>query len=54
MKKIVTVNADVTIHVGILKGMTGCVTSYDADTGMAEIELDPFTTVIIRSVFLTQ
>lgn len=32
--KIVTVNADATIHVGILKGMTGCVTSYDADTGM--------------------
>ncbi|SCA97101.1 Uncharacterized protein BWINRA5_00426 [Bacillus mycoides] len=52
--KVVTVNADVTIHVGILKGMTGCVISYDADSGMAEIKLDPFKTVMIRSVFLSQ
>ncbi|ACK96665.1 hypothetical protein bthur0014_56570 [Bacillus thuringiensis IBL 4222] len=37
MMKIVTVSADATVHVGILKGMTGSVTSYDADTGMAEI-----------------
>ena len=35
--KIVTVSADATVHVGIFKGMTGSVTSYDADTGMAEI-----------------
>ncbi|MBK5345889.1 hypothetical protein JFU18_03300 [Bacillus sp. TH22] len=52
--KVVTVNEDATIHVGILKGMTGCVIGYDADTGMAEIELDPFTTVMIRSEFLLQ
>ncbi|MES5929859.1 hypothetical protein QCI77_28415 [Bacillus cereus group sp. MG9] len=50
--KAVTVNADATV--GILKGMTGCVISYDADSGMAEIELDPFKTVMIRSVFLSQ
>lgn len=35
--KIVTVSANATVRVGILKGMTGSVTSYDADTGMAEI-----------------
>ncbi|MDA1763448.1 hypothetical protein PDK32_24730 [Bacillus cereus] len=52
--KFVTINADATIHVGILKEMTGCVTNYDADTVIAEIELDPFTTVMIRAVFLTQ
>lgn len=30
------------------------VVTVNADTGMAEIELVPFTTVIMRSVFLTQ